>query len=105
MPIPDAGSGPAPGKLPARDPLRDWSNDDDECQILEVIDTRPLAFKFPLPSTPVDLDDQVPDAQPVAAKSRPGSNKRSGTGTGPLAPSKRKKVVSHKTRPRPTSDA
>ena len=97
MPIPDAGSGPAPGKLPARDPLRDWSDDDDdECRILEVIDTIPLAFKFPLPSTAVDLDDQVLEVQPVAKKR---------SGTGPSGPSKRKKITSHKARPRPTSDA
>ena len=98
MPIPDAGSSPVLGKLPAQDPLRDWSDDDDdECQVLEVINTRPLAFKFPLPSTPVDLDDQVLDAQSVAVGGRAGSKKRSGTR--PSAPSKRKKVTSHKARP------
>ena len=103
MSIPDVSSGPARGKLPARDPLRDWSDDDDEVQILEVINTRPLAFKFPLPSTPVDLDDQVLDAQPVAVGGRSGPKKRSATGTS--APAKRKKVSGHKPRPRPTSDA
>ena len=52
MPIPHAGTGPAPGKTPARDSLRDWpDDDDDDCQILEVYDPLPFAFTFPLHPT------------------------------------------------------
>ena len=102
MPIPDAGSGPAPGKTPARAPIRDWS-DDDDCQILEVLDPRPLAFTFPLHPTSADPDDQVLEVAPIAVGGRAESKKRTGTGTS-NAPKKKKKVVS-KPRPRPTSDA
>ena len=41
MSIPDVGSVPVMGKTRAS--MRDWS-DDDDCQILEVLDPRPIAF-------------------------------------------------------------
>ena len=93
MPIPDAGSGPAPGKTPARDSIRDWSDDDDDdCQVLEVLDPRPLAFTFPLPPTSADQDDQVLDVPPIAVGGRTGSKKRFGTGPS-NAPKRRKMGV------------
>ena len=88
MPIPDAGIGPAPGKTRARDSIKDWSDDDDgDCQILEVLDPRPLAFTFPLPSTSVVPDDQVIEVLPVAvgAEVSPGNAQ----GLGPQAPRRR----------------
>ena len=42
MPIPDVGSVPALGKT--RSSIEDWSEDDDNCTILEVYDPCPIEF-------------------------------------------------------------
>ena len=68
MPIPAAGA-PASG------------NDDDDCEILEVFDARPLAFAHPIPSAPVDPAGQVPSTRPATTDNRGASHKRAGTGT------------------------
>ena len=50
VPIPAAEPGPATGKTRASS-IRDWSDDeDDDCQILEVYDPRPMAFSYLAPS-------------------------------------------------------
>ena len=116
MPIPDAGIGPAPGKTHARDSIKDWSDDDDDdCQVLEVLDPRPLAFSYPLPSTSADPDEKVHDMAPVAVGTRGASRKRAGTGPSDPRPSeasgppkKKKKVTKkpgNKPRQRPTTIA
>src|SRR5664279_4261048 len=101
MPIPDAGTGPAPGKTPARDPLRDWpDDDDDDCQILEVYDPLPLAFTFPLHPTSADMDDQVMEVPPLAVGGRGGAKKRAAAGT---SNTQKRRKVAVKPRQRPTS--
>ena len=80
MPIPSA-SAPASGKPQARASVRDWSDDDeDDCEILEVFDARPLAFAHPIPSAPVDPAGQAPSTRPAATDNRGASHKRAGTG-------------------------
>ena len=81
MPIPAAGA-PASGKPQARASIRDWSDDDDnDCQILEALDARPIAFAYPLPSAPAAPDVQVPSTRPATTGNRGGSRKRAVTGT------------------------
>ena len=81
MPIPAAGA-PASGKPQARASIRDWSDDDDDdCQILEALDVRPIAFAYPLPSAPADPGGQVPSTRPATTGNRGGSRKRAVTGT------------------------
>ena len=100
MPIHHAGTGPAPGKTPARDSLRDWpDDDDDDCQILEVYDPLPLAFTFPLHPTSADTDDQVLEVPPLAVGGRSGAKKRAVAGI-PKAWPKRQKLAG-KPRQRP----
>ena len=66
VPIPAANPGPATGKTRASS-IRDWSDDEDsDCEILEVYDPRPVAFSYPLPSTPADSGGQVHEAPPLA---------------------------------------
>lgn len=101
MPIPHAGTGPVPGKAPARDSLRDWpDDDDDDCQILEVYDPLPFAFTYPLSPTSADPDDQGVEVPPIAVGGRGGGKKRAAPASS--NPPKRRKVGA-KPRPRPTS--
>ena len=81
LPIPAAG-GPTSGKPRARASIRDWSDDDDdECEVLEVLEVRPIAFAYPLPSAPADPGGQVPSTRPATTGNRGVSRKRAGTGT------------------------
>jgi hypothetical protein len=67
IPIPHAGSGPVPGKTPTRDPLREWPDDDEsDCEILEILDPKPLAFTFPPCPTSVNPEEPVLDVPPLA---------------------------------------
>jgi hypothetical protein len=102
MPIPHAGPGPTPGKTPARDPLREWPDDDEsDCEILEILDPKPLAFTFPPRPTLVIPEEQVLDVPPLATGGRVAGKKRAGTG--PQKPQKRRKVlVKPRTRPMAT---
>jgi hypothetical protein len=102
MPIPDAGTGPVPGKTPAQDPLREWPNDDEsDCEIIEILDPKPLAFTFPPRPTPVTLEEQVLDVPPLATGGRIAGKKRAGDG--PQRTQKRHKVpVKPRTRPKAT---
>ena len=101
MPIPHAGPGPVPGKAPARDSLRDWSDDeDDDCRILEIYDPLPTAFTYPLNPTSADTDDPVIEIPPLAVGGRGGGKKRAAAGTS--KPSKKRKVAG-KPRQRPMS--
>ena len=101
MPIPDAGTGPVPGKAPARDSLRNWPDYDDvDYQILEVYDPLPFAFTYPLHPTSADTDDQVIEIPPLAVGGRGGGKKRAAPGTS--NPPKRRKVAA-KPRQRPMS--
>ena len=60
VPIPDArqpGKARASGKKPvqASSSIRDWSeDDDDECRILDPIDTVPVSYAYPLLSGPAN---------------------------------------------------
>ena len=75
-PIPAADPGPAMGKTRASS-IRDWSDDEDsDCEILEVYDPRPVAFSYPLPSTPADSGGQVHDAPPLAKGTKGQPRKR-----------------------------
>jgi hypothetical protein len=49
------GTGPTPGKLPTRDPILDWSDDD----AVEILDPTPLAFTFPLNPPSADTEEEV----------------------------------------------
>ena len=95
LPIPLAGARTAPGKIPARTSIRDWSEDDnDDCELLEVLNPQPLAFAYPLPSTSVDLDGQTSNMEPVAAGGRGTTRKRAGGSTsdaGAAAPAPRQR--------------
>ena len=79
MPIPDVGSIPASGKT--RSSIQDWSEDDDDCEILEVHDPCPIAFSYPLPSTPADSGGQVLDVPPLAVGPQGPARKRAATGS------------------------
>ena len=78
MSIPDIVSIPTSGKT--RSSIQDWSEDDDDCQILEVYDPCPITFSYPLPSTSADSGGQVLDVPPLAVglKDRSGSAQRPG---------------------------
>ena len=112
MPIPDVGSVPASGKT--RPSIQDWSEDGDDCEILEVYDPCPIAFSYPLPSTPADSGGQVEDVPPLGMGPKGPPRKRanpssSSAGTSDLSspePKKaRKKKVGRKPRQRPTTIA
>ena len=77
MPIPDVGSVPASGKT--RSSSQDWSEDDDDCMILEVYDPCPIAFTYPLPSTAADSAGQVHDVPPIAKGPKGPPRKRAAT--------------------------
>ena len=101
MSIPHAGPCPVPGKAPARDSLRNWSDDDDvDCQILEIYDPLPSAFTYPLHPTSTDTDDQVVEIPPLAVGGRGGGKKRAAAGIS--NPPKRRKAAA-KPRQRPMS--
>ena len=85
MPIPDVGSVPASGKT--RSSMQDWSDDDDDCRILEVLDLRPIVFSYPLPSTSADSGDQVLDVPPLAVGSQGPLRKRAVPGSSDAGPS------------------
>ena len=102
MPIPDAHAAnidSALGNIPAH-PIRDWpDDDDDDCQILEVLDPKPIRFMPPSSPPPADLDDLVMDEPPLATGGR--GRKRGTAGTKAEA-SKRRKVGTPGPRARPT---
>ena len=64
LPIPRAGA-PTPGKPRARASIRDWS-DDDDLEMLEVIDARPIAFAPPAPAPP-NPGGSAPSARPATS--------------------------------------
>jgi len=71
-------------------PIKDWTDDDDsdDCQILEVLDPKPLRS---LPSA--DMDAPASDA-PAAAGGGPGKKRATtGTKTGTVGPPKRRKKL------------
>ena len=111
MPIPNVGSVPASGKTHSS--MQDWSDDDDDCQILEVLDPRPIVFSYPLPSTSADLGGQVLDVPPLAVGSQGPTRKHAATGSSAVGPSedsgppkkKPKKKVLKRPRQRPTTIA
>ena len=77
MSIPDVGSVPVSGKPRSRDPLLDWSDDDSEdCQILEVHNVIPLAYKPPVPRPPVDSANQVQGTSTSTAGNQARTRKR-----------------------------
>ena len=102
MPIPAAVPGPTTGKTRVSS-IRDWSEDeDDDCQVLEVFDPRPIAFSYPVPSPPADSDNQVLEVAPLAVGTKGPLRKRaipvstdvgsSGT-SGPPQKKARKKTI------------
>ena len=108
MPIPDVGSVPASGKT--RSSIQDWSEDDDDCTILEVHDPCLLAFSYPLSSTSADPGGQVHDAPPLAKgparKCAAAGSADAGT-SGDSGPAKKKqrKKLGKKPRARPVTVA
>ena len=78
LPIPAAGA-PISGKPRARASIRDWS-DDDDCEMLEVIDARPIAYAHPA-SASANPGGSAPSARPAASGKQVGSRKRAETGT------------------------
>ena len=87
MPIPDVGTVPDTGKTRASS-LRDWSEDeDDDCQILEVYDPRPVAFSYPVSSPPADSDDQVLEVAPLAIGPKAAVRKRLSAASTDVGPS------------------
>ena len=111
MPIPDVGSVPASGKT--RSSIQDWSEDEDDCEILEVYDPHPIAFSYPLPSTPADSGGQVLDVPsltvgtqgPLRKRVVTGSSKAGSSGASGPSKKKLKKKVVRKPCQRPTTDA
>ena len=95
MPIPDVGSVPTSGKT--RSSIQDWSEDDDDCEILEVYDPCPISFSYPLPSTSADSGGQVHDVPLLAVGPKGPLRKRAAAGssgaTGPAKKKQKKKVV------------
>ena len=111
MSIPDVGFVPASGTT--RSSIQDWSEDDDDSEILEVYDPSPMAFSYPLPSTSADSGGQVFDVPPLATGPKGPPRKRAATGSagagpsgesGPAKKMQKKKVV-RKPRSRPTTVA
>ena len=101
MPIPDVGSVPASGKT--RSSIQDWSEDEDNSDILEVYGPCPVAFSYPVSSPSADPDDQVIEVEPLAVGGAQGPyRKRAATGsskagsfgvTVPPSKKQKKKVV------------
>ena len=111
MPIPDVGSVPASGKT--RSSIQDWSENDDDYEILEVYNPCPIAFSYPLPSTSADSGDQVLDVPPLAVGPKGPTRKRAATVSSHAGSSrtssppkkKQKKKLAKKPRQRPTTVA
>ena len=102
MSIPDVGTVPASGKIRAS--MRDWSNDD--CEVLEVLESCSTAFSYSVPSTSADSGEQVHDVPPLAVGGQGLPQKRTVPGSSDAGPSKkkqRKKVVLSKHHQRPTT--
>ena len=79
VPIPAAVPGLATGKNRTSS-LQDWSEDeDDDCQILEVYDPRPIAFSYLVPSPSADSDDQVLEVAPLAVGGTKGPLRKRAT--------------------------
>ena len=111
VPIPDVSTVPATGKTRASS-LRDWSEDeDDDCRILEVLDPHPVAFSYPVSSSPADPDDQVLDVAPLAVgpkgpvRKRPAGSSAAAGSSGTSGPAQKKPRVKTvvKRRERPVS--
>ena len=79
LPIPAAGA-PTSGKPRARASIRDWS-DDDDCEMLEVLDARPIAYAHPFTSASANPGGPAPSARPATTGKPVGSRKRAETGT------------------------
>ena len=79
LPIPAAGA-PTSGKPRARASIRDWS-DDDDCEMLEVLDVRPIVCAHPLSSASANPGGPVPSTRPATTGKQVGSRKRAETGT------------------------
>ena len=103
VPIPAAVPGPATGKTRASS-IRDWSDDEDnDCEILEVYDPRPISSSYPVPSPPADPDVEVLEVEPLAtggAKGQPRKRANPATSsagtsdtTAPAPKKARKKVI------------
>ena len=110
MLIPNVGSVPALGKT--RSSIQDWSEDDDDCEILEVCYPCPIAFSYPLPSTPADSGSQVRDVPPLAKGPKGPARKRAAAESsragssdisGPASKKARRKKPARKPRQRPTT--
>ena len=109
VPIPAAVPGPATGKTRISS-IRDWSDDeDDDCEILEVYDPRPISFSYPVPSPPADSGDQVLEVAPLAMGPKGAVRKRpipvttdvgpSGTSGPPQKKPRKKTIVKRRERP------
>ena len=112
MPIPAAVPGPATGKTRISS-IRDWSDDeDDDCEILEVYDPRPISFSYPVPSPPADPDVEVLEVEPLATggakgqprkRANPAASSAGTSDTTAPAPKKARKKVIVQRRERPIS--
>ena len=61
---------PNRGKTPVRPSVQNLSDDDssdDECQVLEVIEARPLRYSFPVSTPPAASDAPAEGAEPDTA--------------------------------------
>ena len=89
---------PNRGKTPVRPSIQNLTDDDDsdDCEVLEVVEARPLRFSFPVSTPPVDSDDQVVRAEPTTVGgSRPTGSVRTKRGAGrgqKNPPAKRHKI-------------
>ena len=97
VPNPTSGN-PTSGKISAREPLRDWPDDDGENRVLlEVHNPVPDPFSYSLPSSSADPDGQIQELAPLAVGGRTQGRKRAGADTsdaGTSAPEvKRKKLA------------
>ena len=72
LPIP-ASRASASGKKRVRDStsIQDWSEDDDDCRILDPIDAIPIAYAHPIPSDPANPAGQ---SQKTRKRARPGTS-------------------------------
>ena len=70
MPIP-AATAPASGN----------DDDDTDCEILEIIEARPLKYAYPETSAPVNPAGQAPSSRPATTVNPGASRKRADTGT------------------------
>ena len=98
VPIPAAVPGPATGKTRISS-IRDWSDDeDDDCEILEVYDPRPISFLYLVPSPPADPDVEVLEVEPLATGGAKGQLRKranpatSNAGTSDIAAPAAKKL-------------